>query len=87
MKKRFLIICLIIEALLACTGRGFASDLQEFSLSEYKHNFFGSISVDVGTYVDTWQNGKADVQDAFAHTDSAKYFGEYKDRNSNVYAI
>ena len=57
-KRRFLIICIMIAALLACTGSGFASDLPDSPLSGYKHIFFGSISVVVGTYVCEFKDGK-----------------------------
>ena len=48
----------MISALLAYTGSGFASDLPDCHLSGYKPNYFGSISVVVGTYVGEFKDGK-----------------------------
>ena len=86
MKNLSLKICLAIASLFGNVGSGFASDLPDCPSSGYKHNCFGSISVDLGTYVGEWQNGKANGQGKFFFSlDSEwagdKYVGEYKDND------
>ena len=86
MKNLSLKICLVIAALLASIGGVVASDLPDCPSSGYKHNCFGSISVDIGTYVGEWQNGKPTGKGTFIFSPDSewagdKYVGEYKNYN------
>ena len=73
----------MIAALLASVGSVFASDLPACPSSGYKHNCFGSIYVDLGTYVGEWQNGKPNGKGTFTYTNGNKYVGEYKNYKRN----
>ena len=69
MKHLSLKICLVIALLFGSVGEMFASDLPRCPSPGYKHNCFGSASVELGKYVGEWQNGKPNGQGTYTYVD------------------
>ena len=68
----------MITALFGSVGMGSASDLPPCPSSGYKHNWFGSISVELGKYVGEWQNGKSHGVGTKVWKDGKEYSGDFK---------
>ena len=85
MKNLSLTFCLVIAALFANVGSGFASDLPACPSSGYFDNCFGTWSSGAGNkYVGEFKNGNFNGQGTFYFAKSGnKYVGEWKDDKRN----
>jgi hypothetical protein len=80
MKNLSLKICLMIAALLASVGSGFASDLPACPSSGYKHNCFGTFtSANGDKYVGEYKDNKRNGQGTLTSANGDKYVGEHRD--------
>ncbi|MDC0431956.1 trypsin-like peptidase domain-containing protein, partial [Paracoccaceae bacterium] len=89
MKNLSLTFCLVIAALFASVGSGFASDLPP--CPEYRHptkspwiNCFGSFTYPKGgKYVGEFKDDKINGQGTHTWADGEKYVGEFKDNDQH----
>ena len=84
MKNLSLKICLVIAALLASVGSGFASDLPDCIKSAKVWNYcFGTETWENGEYSGEWKNNDKHGQGTYTFANGEKFVGKFKDDKRN----